>query len=451
MTAETASPLKRTEITDALRIGAVPQRGLELFAVGLERFAKAIEDELDTVAAGRGRFKAVRGEYGTGKTFFARWLAHRARHEGFATSIVQISETETPLYKLQTVYRRCIEALETQEWTKGAFGSLIDRWLYSLEEDAIAEGASPESPEEFGKAVDGLLERRLADVSKTQPQFAAVLRACYAARLREDHATEQGLVSWLMGQPNVAASVKAQAQIKGDLDSDGASGFLRGLLEILRQTGRKGLVLVLDEVETIQRVRGDNREKSLNALRQLIDDLHGGRYPGLYVLITGTPQFFDGPHGVKRSPPLAQRLATDFSGDPKFFNARATQIWLQPFNVERMIEIGERIRDLYPSDVPGRITTRVDHAVIERLARGIAGRLGDKVGIAPRQFLIRLVDLLDRVRDHADFDPNRDYQVLLDESRITPEEAAAAGISRGVNDISIDVSGSTSGDDAEDS
>lgn len=448
MTAETASPLKRTEITDALRIGAVPQRGLELFAVGLERFEKAIEDELDTVAAGRGRFKAVRGEYGTGKTFFARWLAHRARQEGFATSIVQISETETPLYKLQTVYRRCIEALETQEWTKGAFGSLIDRWLYSLEEDAIAEGAGPESSEVFGKAVDGLLERRLADVSKTQPQFAAVLRACYTARLREDHATEQGLISWLMGQPNVAASVKAQAQIKGDLDSDGASGFLRGLLEILRQTGRKGLVLVLDEVETIQRVRGDNREKSLNALRQLIDDLHGGRYPGLYVLITGTPQFFDGPHGVKRLPPLAQRLATDFSGDPRFFNARATQIWLQPFNVERMIEIGERIRDLYPSDVPGRITARVDHVVIERLARGIAGKLGDKVGIAARQFLIRLVDLLDRVRDHTDFDPNRDYQVLLDESRITPEEAAAAGISRGVDDIAIDVNGAASDDDA---
>ena len=374
-----------------------------------------------------------------------------ARQKGFATSIVQISETETPLYKLQTVYRRCIEALETQEWTKGAFSSLIDRWLYSLEEDAIAEGASPESPETFGKAVDGLLERRLADVSKTQPQFAAVLRACYAARLREDHATEQNLISWLMGQPNVAASVKAQAGIKGDLDSDGASGFLRGLLEILRQTGRKGLVLVLDEVETIQRVRGDNSEKSLNALRQLIDDLHGGRYPGLYVLITGTPQFFDGPHGVKRLPPLAQRLATDFSGDPKFYNARATQIWLQPFNVERMIEIGEQIRDLYPSDVPDHIAARVDHVVIERLARGIAGKLGDKIGIAPRQFLIRLVDLLDRVRDYPDFDPNVNYQVLLDQSRLTPEEAAAAGISRGVDDIAIDVGGSTSGEDAGDS
>ena len=32
--------------------------------------------------------------------------------------------------------------------------------------------------------------------------------------------------------------------------------------------------LVLDEVETIQRVRSDSREKSLNALRQLIDDIY---------------------------------------------------------------------------------------------------------------------------------------------------------------------------------
>ena len=47
------SALKRREIIDALRIGAVPRRGLELFAVGLEPFEKAIDHELDAVAAGR--------------------------------------------------------------------------------------------------------------------------------------------------------------------------------------------------------------------------------------------------------------------------------------------------------------------------------------------------------------------------------------------------------------
>ena len=50
-----------------------------------------------------------------------------------------------------------------------------------------------------------------------------------------------------------------------------------------------GLVLVLDEVETLQRVRGDVREKSLNALRQLIDEVDAGRFSGLYILVTGTP------------------------------------------------------------------------------------------------------------------------------------------------------------------
>jgi hypothetical protein len=446
---ESASPLKRREIIEALRIGAVPRRGLEYFAVGLQRFEKAIDEELDSVAAGRGRFKAVRGEYGTGKTFFARWLEHRARQEGFATSLVQISETETPLYKLQTVYRRSVEALQTQEWTNGAFASLIDRWLFTLEEEVINDGGSPEDTEAFGKAVDELLERRLAEVSKTQPQFAAVLRACYAARLREDHATEQGLIAWLMGQPNVAASVKSAAGIKGDLDSDGASGFLRGLLEVLRQTGRKGLVLVLDEVETIQRVRGDSREKSLNALRGLIDDVHGGRYPGLYVLITGTPAFFDGPQGVKRSPPLAQRLQADFSGDPQFYSPRAAQIWLQPFSLSRMVEVGLRIRDLYPSTVPARVKARMGDDVVERLARGVAGQLGDKVGIAPRLFLRRLVDVLDRIEEFEDFDPAKHYEVVLKASEMTAEEAEAAGVSRGVDDIELDL-GEGAGDRDED-
>jgi len=433
------SPLKRDEIMEALRIGAVPRRGLELFAVGLEPFAEAVDEELDAVAAGRGRFKAVRGDYGSGKTFFARWLEHRARERGFATTLVQISETETPLYRLQTIYRRAIESLETQEWSRGAFPSLIDRWLYSLEEEVIEGGTRPDSPEAFGRAVGELLELRLADVSRTQPQFAAVLRACYAARQREDHSTEQGLIAWLMGQPNVGAAVKRAASITGELDSDAASGFLRGLLEILRQTGRKGLVLVLDEVETIQRVRSDSREKSLNALRQLIDDVHAGRYPGLYILITGTPSFFEGPQGVRRLQPLAQRLQADFSGPPRFDNPRAPQIRLSPFSIERMEEVGRRVRDLYPTRVPARVAARVPDPVIRSLAIGVAGKLGGQVGIAPRLFLRRLVDLLDRVEAHADFDPALHHELVLEASELTAEEAAAAGIERGVDDIALDL------------
>lgn len=98
------SPQRRNDIIDALRRGTVPQRSLDVFATGLDRFVDTLQSERDRVAKGGAVFKCVRGEYGTGKTFFARWLQEQAKNEGFATAEVQVSETETPLHKLETVY-----------------------------------------------------------------------------------------------------------------------------------------------------------------------------------------------------------------------------------------------------------------------------------------------------------------------------------------------------------
>ena len=55
---------RRDQIIDALRRGTVPQSSLDAFAVGLDRFEAAIDDELRKVSAGGSVFKAVRGEYG---------------------------------------------------------------------------------------------------------------------------------------------------------------------------------------------------------------------------------------------------------------------------------------------------------------------------------------------------------------------------------------------------
>src|SRR6185436_18293435 len=106
---------RRAEILDALRRGTVPGAGLDVLAVGLDRFAPVIAEELEQVRGGRGLVKAVRGEYGTGKTFLARWLQEMALRQGFVTAEVQISEVETPLHRLEAVYRRLVERLSTAD------------------------------------------------------------------------------------------------------------------------------------------------------------------------------------------------------------------------------------------------------------------------------------------------------------------------------------------------
>src|SRR3954468_14756693 len=131
---------RRRDIIGALRKGTVPQRGLDFLAVGLGQFEPVVAGELADVAQGGSGFKAVRGDYGCGKTFFGRWVQEYAKKKGFAVAEVQISETETPLHRLETVYRRAMEQLSTNDCFLGAFRSILDGWFYGLEEDVLAEG-----------------------------------------------------------------------------------------------------------------------------------------------------------------------------------------------------------------------------------------------------------------------------------------------------------------------
>jgi hypothetical protein len=428
-------------VVEALRRGTVPRRGLDLFAVGTDRFDRALQEELDRCAAGGSIFKALRGDFGCGKSFTARWYQQQAMVRGFAVAEVQISENDTPLHRLETVYRRAMESLRTAEWDSGAFRAVISQWIMGLEEEVAKQLRDPDDLDALGRGVGDLMEARLAEVSAVQPQYAAVLRAYHAAQLHEDHAVAEGLIAWLMGQPNVSADIKRKAGIKGDVDHTGALGFFRGLLAVLQQCRRPGLMLVLDEVETIQRVRSDSRDKSLEALRKLIDDLYGGRFSGLYVLITGTPAFFDGPHGVRRLPPLAQRLHVEFSDDPRFDNPRDVQVRLQPFDLERLVTVGKRVRDIFPSDHQDRIRNKVTDDVVRSLAEGVSGKLGGRAGVAPRIFLRKLVaGLLDRVDVYPEFEPTKDFKLVVDNNEMTAEERNAAGVERSVDDIELDLS-----------
>lgn len=139
---------------------------------------------------------------------------------------------------------------------------MVDAWFYALEEDALAAGATED---ELPGEVEKLLVARLAEVPRHAPPFATALRGYRAALADGDEATA-AVLAWLGGQPHVAAAARRSAGVRGDLDHFGALGFLQGLLTVLRDSGHTGLFVVLDEVETLQRVRSDARDKALNAL-----------------------------------------------------------------------------------------------------------------------------------------------------------------------------------------
>jgi hypothetical protein len=402
----TISQRDAQHIFNCLRSGLVPERGLDAFAVGVERPRAEIGRLLDLGADGEGVFKFLRGGYGCGKTFMARLAVLDAQARGFATSFVVVSDNDLHFYRFDELYRKVVGELGTSACPRGALGDVIDRWIAHVEKALLAGGAEEGAPD-----FDERVQRRLGEdiVSMTRgaapEDLGRVLRAVFACKQAGKIAEAGALLSWLSGSTNVAQSAKKVAEVKGDIGSGDAMAYLHGTLEIVKAAGYKGLLIVIDEAETILRMRQDVRGKSLNAIRQIIDAAKD--YPGLFWVFTGTPAFFDDRRGVAGLPPLHERI--QFLEQNGRSSLRQAQLKLEPFDTTRLTDVALKLRELFPIDDRARLEQKVSAAFIQRLVEEVSTGFRGDVGVVPRQFLRRFVEVLDRVDEDPSYDPMSEH------------------------------------------
>lgn len=390
-------------VFERLRSGVVPERGLDAFAVGIERQRNEIHRQLALIKSGEGSFKFLRGGYGCGKTFLARLSVLDAHARNFATSFVVVSDNDLHFHRFDDVYRKVVQELGTSACPRGALPDIIDRWIARVEE-ALVEGGADDTDPGFDELVQKRMESEIAarTSGKAPEDLARVLRAIFRLKQQGEASKAGELLSWLSGSGNVAnTTLRKEAGIKKDIAGGDALAYLRGLLEIVKGAGYEGLVIVIDEAETILRMRPEVRGKSLNGIRQIIDA--AGAYPGLLWVFTGTPEFFDHKRGVAGLAPLHDRVQWVKMG--KVPSVMQPQVALSPFDAERLRDVALRLRSEYPTSDRARLEERVSVAFIDKLvAKVTAGFAGD-VGVVPRQFLRRLVMTFDTVEHDVTFDP----------------------------------------------
>ena len=360
MTAMTQKDIEH--VFESLRKGLVPERGIDAFAVGIEKQRGELHRQLELAESGEGTIKFLRGGYGCGKTFMARIAVLDAQTRGFATSFVVVSDNDLKFHRFDDVYRKVMTELSTASCARGALGDILDRWIGRVE-DALIEGGADENAEDFDDKVRRRIDEDLASRTKGQApeDFVRVIQTIFNLKQKGELAEAAALTSWLCGSGNVAASAKKAAGIKGDIGSRDALDYLRGVLEIVKAAGYAGLLIVIDEAETILRMRSDSRHKSLNGIRQIADA--AGSYPGLLWLFTGTPEFYDTRHGVAGLAPLHDRIR--FLKQGRFASLRQAQLELVPFDAEGLRAVALKLRELYPADDRNRIDAEVSSDFIE--------------------------------------------------------------------------------------
>ena len=100
-------------VFESLRKGLVPERGIDAFAVGIEKQRGELHRQLELAGGGEGTIKFLRGGYGCGKTFMARLALLDAQARGFATSFVVVSDNDLRFHRFDDVYRKVMTELGT--------------------------------------------------------------------------------------------------------------------------------------------------------------------------------------------------------------------------------------------------------------------------------------------------------------------------------------------------
>lgn len=274
-------------IIDALRLGTAPVKGCLLLSVGREDLLKLIRNELRQVSDGKAVLRVLSGTWGIGKSLVLRILQEYAFENNFAASFVTLTPRECPLFDLRAVYQHIVKAIRVSTCRdKPALESLLTDWADRVRASVQTDGKAPWSFWELS------------------PWFKDALAMYFEAEWRGNFTAAQRALSWIHGDMTTTNAVR-QAGIQTPLTSENALQMLGNLTRMIRQVGYKGLVILLDEAETIPSVCGDSKcEQAYSNLVLLSNS--AGSTPFSYFVYATTPMFFDhiGPSRIRTSTPV---------------------------------------------------------------------------------------------------------------------------------------------------
>ena len=350
MTATAEVELKAFEaraVIEDLRKGSVPIDYVPVFTVGRQRWLAFVEEDLDRyIAEGGAKVRFINGDYGDGKTHFMSVVRHLALQKGFAVSFVVLTR-EVPIHKFEVVYQVIVRQLTGRFEGTGIRG-LVDTWADSLAPDLTAKDgpsfqerltalgeelrALPGMDFNFANALLGLAGNRFG-----------VLEGAEAAEEQRQQDREV-LYQWFEGS-RVSKRELKPFQIFETLSKTNSKRLLGSLIAFLRYRGYSGLILLMDELETVIAQSASIRNAAYENVRLLIDNTEHAQY--LHVFFSIIPDVILSEKGFKSYDALWSRVRS--IGEGKRLNYRRVLIDLHrtPLETEELIALGQTLRRIH--------------------------------------------------------------------------------------------------------
>jgi len=218
---------------EAFRLGIVPHQNVELFTFGRDEELKTIERALNGLAEGNGDVYMFQGEYGSGKTHILELIHHRALSRGMVTSLVQFDPVEVSPHRPKRVYRELVHNL---------------RFIYEGKECGFRELLRMATQLELADHIFfGPLLRKLKRLDTTTLE-SEVFWQWVEGESTKEYAIEMRTPYRVRGAQGIPALYDFSTA------ADFYCNIISGISYISRKLGFKGMVLLIDEAETVTRL-----------------------------------------------------------------------------------------------------------------------------------------------------------------------------------------------------
>lgn len=386
------SAQRARQIINALKNGVVPDDDLELLCVGRDKELLELARCFEITSEGSGAVKFLNGEYGSGKSFLINVIKQKAVKSNFIVSRIQV-DRGFRFNNLEHLYYHVMHNLTLNVTGKSviSFESIFDLWISRLQENPDQAGASAE------------INNVIASLNRFNMSFARAFLSYIKARVAKDRLLSDTIASWLMGEKNIPAHLKAKFDVIGGVDRLNSIDFLKAFVELVRLMGYSGLVILVDELELIMNERSDIRRAAYENLRNIIDICCSGELGSCMFVFAGTNDFFDNPErGIKTYEALAQRLgdAIDKSNSA-MYDVRQPIIRLQKLSIEEFQELTDRVIEIYTRLY--NFQPRINNESIRSWTFISCKKFGARISeLSIREYLTKLIEVLDIMEQHPE-------------------------------------------------
>lgn len=331
----TLTQISSKRLLEAFRLGVVPHQNIEYFTFGRAYEISEIKQSLAELKEGKGGVYLIEGVYGSGKTHLLEYARHLSLKHNLVTTYCELSTQETPLHRPKRVYRELIYNL---------------RYIKGENEYCFRD-----------------LLRQAIKIEMTDHCFLTPVLKRLESIDSSDLKSEV-FWQWIEGEStkNYAIDPLSPFRIRGgqkipalydfSTATDFYSFILTGLSFLAHELGFGGLVIILDEVETITNTWNyTNYTRGLNFLEGLIrsafndDDLKHIETRMIHNRVRPTPYSYKEPHILLI---LATTPVHGLRGLDEIKNLVEKKTYLRNFNEVEMEVIYTNLLEVYKCAYP---------------------------------------------------------------------------------------------------